>query len=269
MATKKPLASKKPVQPSKQQASQNRIGAVSPIIRAPPAQYQSYRQTFINNLATRSKSTLLYQAPSHRAYVLGSYAIGIYFLTYSGYTFYTVYLYPSPDLQVWVPYAMGVVCVFTACLGAWILLGSVRLIRSITAIPVRSMPLAVSLHIESRRIVSLPFVRNEVLNIAPSEFLLSSLLAEAPGKKLSLANREVLPLEKEARKLDRKRFMSTPSRHTGRSVWRALRYLSRLWTREGFQRVLIRGRVGHWQLDKQGGWALEQGRALDRLVNVK
>ncbi len=271
-ASRKPLPSKKAYQPPKKPAPLNRIPtAASPIVRA-PAKYQTpqtKQETFVSSLAKRSSPTLLYQAPSHTAYVLATYAFSIYAFSYSGYNFYTACLYPTTDLEIWVSYSMGVVCFMMACLGAWIFLGSFRLIRSITAIPVHSSSQALSLRVESRRTISLPFVKPHVFSVAPSDLFISSRLAHASAKNSSLAEEEALRREKEALIRDRTRIMTAPFRQMGRAIWKALTYLSRIFTRQGFFKVLIRGKAGHWQLDSQGGWALEDGKALDKLVRVK
>jgi hypothetical protein len=69
---------------------------------------------------------LLYQAPSHRIYIIGSYAFGIFCLTYAGYNFNENYIHVPPDISAWVPVAFGGVCFAMACLGTWLMLGPSR-----------------------------------------------------------------------------------------------------------------------------------------------
>ena len=45
--------------------------------------------------------------------------------------------------------------------------------------------------------------------------------------------------------------------------------MRRVWNKEGFAYVKIKGRNGTWKLDKDKAWALDNGRTLDRLLNQK
>ena len=36
--------------------------------------------------------------------------------------------------------------------------------------------------------------------------------------------------------------------------------------KEGFIYIQVKGRNGSWKLDKRAAWALDEGRAVDRLV---
>ncbi|KAL1911851.1 hypothetical protein Sste5344_002428 [Sporothrix stenoceras] len=70
-----------------------------------------------------------------------------------------------------------------------------------------------------------------------------------------------------AREYEMNHLMTAPFRHAGqgaRSSWQEVR---RVFSREGFIRVLING--DRQKLDVSGGWALENGRALDRLISIK
>ncbi|KAI9724867.1 MAG: hypothetical protein M1812_000143 [Candelaria pacifica] len=268
LAFKKPVSPGKVRQPPRQKTPPNPVPHVLPT----PTKYQQCqdtRQTIISSLAERSSPTLLYEAPSHTAYVLGSYGFGAYMLFYAGYNSYTDYFHLPPDLYVWVPYALHVGYFFMACAGTWVLLGSARLIRTITAIPVHSTPPAISLRIDLRRTIPLPYLKPKVLIVKPSEFILSSRLAGPSTEDLSLANKKARQSEERARDLDRRRIMTAPFREMGRAMRRAWGFLIGIWTREGFLKVHIQGKFGHWQLDREGGWALENGKALDKLVKLK
>jgi hypothetical protein len=83
-------------------------------------------QSFTSVLGSRSSPTLLYQAPSHTTYIIGSYAFGIFCLAYAGYNFNAQYLHAPPGLAAWVPVAFGGVCFAMACMGSWLVLGPSR-----------------------------------------------------------------------------------------------------------------------------------------------
>ncbi|KAI9823901.1 MAG: hypothetical protein M1832_002219 [Thelocarpon impressellum] len=160
--------------------------STSPIIPPPQATYRS----FAEKLALKPSPTLLYQAPSHTLYVVGSYAFGLFCLSYAGFNFYAHYLHPPPGLSPWIPVAFGGVC-----------------------------------------------------------FAMTS------------------------QEFERTHLLSAPFRHASYALWRLLQTLGRVWTRDGFVKVFVRssegGRVRTLKLDVSGGWALDGGRGIERLVKVK
>ncbi|CAK7264207.1 hypothetical protein SEPCBS119000_000871 [Sporothrix epigloea] len=62
-------------------------------------------------------------------------------------------------------------------------------------------------------------------------------------------------------------LMTAPFRHAGQGAQSAWGQIQRAFSREGFLPVFVNG--DRQKLDVMGGWALENGRALDRLVTVK
>ena len=236
----------------------------------PPPAYRSFAQT----LALRPAPTLLYRAPSHTLYILGSYSFGLFCLTYAGYNFYTVYLHPPPGISAWVPLAFGGVCFGMACLGTWLLLGPSRLIRSLTAIPTSAIShgsatnVPLSIRIEVRRALPLPGLPPRVFTAAPADLALSRRIHEPPAQAEVLHPAEARKRAEQQREFERSRILSVPFRHLSYAIWSGLQGLSRVWTREGFAKVRINGRSGVWKVDRAGGWALDGGRAVDRLVKT-
>ncbi|KAI9755374.1 MAG: hypothetical protein M4579_004303 [Chaenotheca gracillima] len=265
------LASKKqaPRLPSTSQTAKGRSNAVL------------QTQSFADTLAIRSSPTLLYQAPPYRAFILGSYAFSFFCFSYAGWNFYQHYLFPPPGLATWVPIAFGVVCIFMTGFGTWLLLGPSRIIRSISAIPLRSpsahsltTPRGAPLNLEIELFPVLPGIspRRRII-IPPSSFNLSSRLYQ-PYADPEAALRYITPREaalaREAEiKYDREHIMTVPFRHLSQALFKVFVSLRRVWTREGFTRVFVQGRKGVWKLDAGGGWAMDEGRALDRLVKIR
>ncbi len=95
-------------------------------LNAKTTNYRSFAET----MALRPSPTLLYQAPSHTVYIVGSYVIGGFCLAYAGFNFYSHYLLPPEGLAPWVPIAFGGVCVFMTCFGTWLILAPARLVSS-------------------------------------------------------------------------------------------------------------------------------------------
>ena len=119
-ATKKTAAREAP---AKKSIKRSAFKAPAPLpVTPPPKTYQS----FASVLASRASPTLLYQAPSHTTYIIGSYAFGIFCLAYAGYNFNAQYLHAPPGLAAWVPVAFGGVCFAMACVGSWLVLGPSR-----------------------------------------------------------------------------------------------------------------------------------------------
>ena len=61
--------------------------------------------------------------------------------------------------------------------------------------------------------------------------------------------------------------MTAPFRHMSRGFFQLFKAIGRTWHREGFMKVEVKGMK--YKLDVTGGWALDRGRALDRLARVR
>ncbi|KAI9842392.1 MAG: hypothetical protein M1838_003162 [Thelocarpon superellum] len=253
-----PRATKAPTPPAS-----SSIPLRSHVSRPPAAKYLSYADT----LARRPSPTLLYRAPSHTLYKLGSYGFGGFCLSYAGYNFYAHYLYPPEGLSPWVPVAFGGVCFAMTCAGTWLLLGPARLIRTMTAIPLTttSAP-TLAVRLELRRTWPIPFLQPRTVEAAASDLTLSSRLFDPPPEAIHPAEAR-RRLEQE-REYELSHLLTAPFRHMSYFFWRILTSLGRVWTRDGFVKVRIKGRNGAWKLDGNGGWALDGGRAVDRLIRV-
>ncbi|KAI9798099.1 MAG: hypothetical protein M1833_004996 [Piccolia ochrophora] len=224
-------------------------------------------RTFADTLALRQSPTLLYQAPPHAGYIIGSYTSGLFCITYAGYNFIAHYLQPPVDLPGWVPIAFGFVCFFMTCMGTWLLLAPSRLIRTITAIPIGTTPRSITLEVRLRRWLPIPFMKPRTFTCPPQDVTITPRLFEHPPPALSLA--EVKRQEEKQREFERARILTAPFRHLSYACWRGLRAVKRVWTREGFSNLKAKGERGVMKLDREGGWALDEGRGLDRLVQAR
>jgi hypothetical protein len=52
-----------------------------------------------------------------------------------------------------------------------------------------------------------------------------------------------------------------------RAIFKIFTGIRRAWSREGFMKVDVKGKM--YKLDITGGWALDGGKALDRLATIK
>ena len=65
--------------------------------------------------------------------------------------------------------------------------------------------------------------------------------------------------------LDRERIMTAPFRHMNYAIGKGLAALGRVWTREGFVRLYVEGKMGSgWKVDR-GGWV----GGVDRVMKVR
>ncbi len=113
----------------------------------------------------------------------------------------------------------------------------------------------------------LPYRQPTVLDVPPAEITLFERLYEqpmtiSPDQLENLAGEKQSPPEKT-------KSTTKPFRKLGAAWRRMLWSLAKIWTRGGFVKLKVKGKGGVYKLDRDGGWALDEGKALDRLVQVK
>lgn len=136
------------------------------------------------------------------------------------------------------------------------------------AIPdARSVPPKLNIRIYTRPMLALPFrQRRPSCDVAPSSITLSSrlqLYGQHPVES------EIQSQYQQSRLTQVTKALTAPFRALGSFTWELLSMLSRVWTRDGFIKVQVKGKHGVFKLDETGGWAFDQGRGLNRLIRVK
>jgi len=175
-----------------------------------------------------------------------------------------------------------------ACFGGWLLLGPARLIRTITAVPKHANALSnaagrgavnsanatpeLLVQVELRKMFPLPFFPPRIITALPSEIVLPLPLCPPPKTPLTATELRAKRIQENAEKqelleYERSHIMSSPFRHASRAFYGLFKALGRTWSREGFLRVEVKGAT--YKLDVSGGWALDGGKGLDRLVRLK
>lgn len=243
----------------------------STLPKASPQIYTSYATT----LAQKTSPTLLYNAPSHTLFLIASYTGASFCFAYAAYNFEAHYVNPPADLARWIPMTFGVICFGMAAFGGWLVLGPARIVKSITAIP----PSATSRHknlvlnIELRKMFPVPFFPARVVTAFPEEVALGTKLWTPPNagklsarEKLEMQLKERERLRKEL-EYERSHIMTAPFRHANKAFYELFKAIARTWSREGFMKMDVKGQK--YKLDVSGGWALDDGKALDRLVKIK
>lgn len=201
----------------------------------------------------------------------------------------------------WLPHAYGLICVFMASVGVYFFMGTARIIRSIDACSVSSLLAAnkgklpkalaraagegaqspIYIEVETQRMV--PFLPRRKIQVWPDQVQLPFRMADAvavqqggngvAGKApMTLkAQVEAAKAEREAKEAARKytmdHLLTAPFRDAKKGASTMWQGIARAFHREGFAKLT----VGNWtyKLDVTGGWALDNGRAMDRILPVK
>ncbi|KAK0112980.1 hypothetical protein ONS95_014694 [Cadophora gregata] len=277
---KKVIQKKKPSSTPLKSASTVKASA-PPAPTPAPLVYKSYA----TSLAEKTHSTHLYEAPSHTVYILTCYGTAGFCFTYAAISFWSNYLLAPPDLATWIPVALGGVSFLMACLGGWLVLGPARLVKSIIAVPRNvgmikeglikpgSGPTASELQIEVelRKMFPVPFFPARKFYVKPEEIELPHRFVPVNKTTRIHESRERAKFEamEKQRMLEyeRNHLLTLPFRRMSQLTYKLFIELKRVWTREGMMKVDIQNQ--RYKVDISAGWALEGGRALDRLAKIK
>ncbi|KAK3692566.1 hypothetical protein B0T22DRAFT_17532 [Podospora appendiculata] len=252
--------------------------------RAPPS--------YADQLAAKGR-TLLYEAPSHLWFRVASFTSGAFCVSYTVYQYWSVYLHPPEGLYSWVPHAFGIICLFMGSMGAYFVLGTRRIVRTIEAVPAalarthpkgylpgsRHPPIPLYIEVASSRV--LPFLPPRRQLYLPEDVLMpfrmqgvlsgqtnAGQLAQSAGLKAQIAQRA----EKQARIKARQEElanhrMTVPFRDMGKALKVIYQGVTRAFNRDGFAKMKLKGQ--EYKIDVSSGWALDDGRAMDRLLLLR
>jgi len=243
----------------------------------PPTRvYQSYA----NTLAQKLHPTLLYQAPSSTMFMVTSYGVAFILMACGGYAIFA-YNEPREDLSIWVQYAFAVVGLTTGGMASYFILGPSMMIKSISAIPrnvARTLvtPAAggfipeLQLEVEVKRM--LPFLPAKKIYVQPQELVLPIPLGPTAAQRLTPAEIRQMAAEKKVQReqdleYQRNHLMTLPFRQMNKAFVSLFQNTRRALVKEGFLKVQVKHST--YKLDITGGWALDNGKSLDRLVGLK
>ncbi|KAK3375300.1 hypothetical protein B0H63DRAFT_438488 [Podospora didyma] len=274
-------------------ASSAKKNASSPILgNAAAAAAVAARRTvssFAEQLAAKGTRTILYEAPSHFWYRFSCLSAGTFCVSYAVYQYWTIYLNPSEGLAWWVPQAFFIVCAFMASMGGYFALGTSRIVRSIesagaaaaaqaaTAAAATAAAASTPIYIEvsTRRV--LPFLPPKRTLLLPAQvslpFQMHRVLAGeatplSTTKHLSVAaQRAEREAKAKARQYELDHIMTAPFRDAKSGMNTAWSQVRRAFDRGGFAKIRLKG--VNYKIDVTGGWALDNGRAMDRLLTVR
>ena len=80
---------------------------------------------------------------------------------------------------------------------------------------------------------------------------------------------EINHREERFRAYTRTNLLTLPFRQGSYWIWRAFTYVRETWTQQRFLHLHIKGHSRTWKLFADPAWALDDGKAIDKLVKVK
>ncbi|KAK2026785.1 hypothetical protein LX32DRAFT_594014 [Colletotrichum zoysiae] len=271
-------------------------GPKRPASPASPAAVSSAGSAYAltTQLAQRSQPTVLYEAGSHFWMKLSAWAAMLMFYSYAGINYYTMLLHPPEDIAAWVPHAFAVICLAMAAFGSYFFYNTRNIVRLVRAVPTVLLapnarglapaaaaalnPKTTPIHLEITCKRMLPG-RVKVLVVPPQQVSIPGrIVARATSSSSSSSPAHASPAQERAAarqeqararaewEYDRNHLMTVPFRHAGKGFRAAWYGVRRAVTREGFLQMDVGGQK--LKLDVASGWALDDGRAIDRLVKI-
>lgn len=146
------------------------------------------------------------------------------------------------------------------------------MVRAISSLPSSPNPGSAhrSLLLRIERAPASPFRQPKVVTVLPSDVTISShLFNKDPEQKLEAAIAEIAQREKRLRAFAKTNLLTLPFRQAGYWLWRGFVGVKRAFTREGFHYLHVKGYNRVWRLDRNPAWALDDGKAMDKLVRIK
>ncbi|KAL8960713.1 MAG: hypothetical protein Q9193_002629 [Seirophora villosa] len=218
-------------------------------------------------LASRSEPTLLYQGNSTTIYRLGCYTVGLLCFGWSLHAVYQMFFYPPSFMNRFLKSMYYGLCGLAVGMAALFLMRPYRVIQSIQALPIASHKGTLTLHLKLESAPLLPGIRPRTVSVPAKFVTLSDRLyaKKSGGVPLHLLELRSKRAEK-AMKLKHGNIMSLPIRQLGFHLWNGFQVLKEVFSNNQFIYLRAKGHYATWKLDNGAGWALDEGRAFDRVV---
>ncbi|KAL2164626.1 hypothetical protein VTH06DRAFT_3843 [Thermothelomyces fergusii] len=246
--------------------------------------------SYAEQLALRGR-TLLYESPSHFWFRVGCFTSATFCVSYTVYQYWTVILHPPEGLMWWIPHAFSVILVFMAGMGAYFVMGAGRIVRTIEAVPAAAVAKQLAsgttaspiyIEVSTRRMapflppkkhlllpeeVQLPFRMYSVFSASKASGLPAGQQRPVGLAERVRAERAAMEARLAEREYIRDHILTVPFRDARRAFGTAWAGIKRSFNREGFARIRLGNR--EYKMDVTGGWALDDGRAMDRLLPIR
>ncbi|KAE8352108.1 hypothetical protein BDV28DRAFT_135752 [Aspergillus coremiiformis] len=178
---------------------------------------------------------LLFQALSHRSYVLGAYSITAFCFAYAVYNSNVVFRDPVVTVPTWQKALFAGVCTAMSAMGTVFIFKTARLIKTIKAVQTGGHTY---LRFTVRSII--PFRKPYVFDALPRQIAFSRRLVVAQDSVARKQQSGTLS------------FFKTPLRKTNFFFWRIFRSVRQLFTQEDFILLEVEGHKGDLRLDSAG-----------------
>ena len=116
----------------------------------------------------------------------------------------------------------------------------------------------------------LPFKQPKLVTVPTGDVTISShIFNNNAEQKLEATIAELARREERLRAFAKTNLLTLPFRQAGYWMWRGFMGIRRAFTTYGFHHLHVRGNNRAWKMDKDPAWALDDGKALDKLVKIK
>ncbi|KAL8842671.1 MAG: hypothetical protein Q9170_000446 [Blastenia crenularia] len=159
-------------------------------------------------------------------------------------------------------------CLLVSGMGLLFIIRPYRIIKTIQALPVVIRGVR-TLHLRIESASLFPGIRPRTVSVPASDISLSQKIhaEKYSGGSLSVLDRRRKQAER-AQKLKEGNFMTLPFRQLGYHLRNGFSALKAVFTNNPFIYMSAKGYHKTWKLEVESGWALDEGRALDRLVKT-
>ncbi|KAF7594487.1 hypothetical protein BBP40_009120 [Aspergillus hancockii] len=183
---------------------------------------------------------LLFQAPSHRSYVLGAYGITAFCFAYSVYNSNAVFRDPIVPLPMWQQALFGGICIMMSAMGTVFLFKTARLIKTVKAVHSNGQAY---LRFNVRSMI--PFKKPYEFDALPRQIAFS--------RRLVVTHDSVARMQQaEASQIGKVSFFRSPLKKTSMLLWRLFRSVRQLFTQEDFILLEVQGQKGVLRMDSAG-----------------
>lgn len=252
----------------------------TPLKRPPQTPLLSYAQ----QLANKPVPTTLYETGPQGVFLCSSYIAGLVSFGAAGINIW-FNVYNVPEGIHWVaPVAFGIMGVIMAAIGTRFALMPAGAIRSIKVLPARpgKAPVSIAksatlenipvrLEVEVRRNFPIPGSTIRRFQVNPDKVVMKAPMYNRPPATSEydsvLQKQQEEARRKQARQYDMDHLMTAPFRHGFQAFSMLFANFRRGLTGEGFAPVTID--ETNYKLDITSAYALEDGRALDRIVRIE
>ncbi|KAK5018780.1 hypothetical protein LTR39_000786 [Cryomyces antarcticus] len=176
------------------------------------------------------------------------------------------YIHPPAGLPWWASTGFASVGIGCVIFGTFLLIGPARLVNTITAVPVSGAASSPQLLLRIEAKKWMLFVRPAVMEVPAGELALPERMVKKVFPVAERSERELRLAAKANR--DHRSIFTLPFRQLSKVMFEFFAASRKMFaTRSEWVYLRVKGR-GNWKIDRYGGWALDGGKALDRLTMV-